>query len=49
LDILEIQLKDNVKATLLDSELKNIRKENSIGLAVRAQEEIYRYLAAKGG
>ena len=45
-DILEIQLKDNVKARILDNKLKNIYKNNDAP-AYRSQIETYHYLKNK--
>lgn len=47
IDILNIQLKDNTKARILNNELNNeyVKKKNNE--EVRSQEEIYNYLANK--
>ena len=47
IDILEIQLRDNIKACRIDSSLNNIYKHNSDEKPVRAQAAIYRYLKGK--
>lgn len=47
IDILEIQLRDNIKACRIDSSLNNIYKHNSDEKPVRAQAAIYRYLKDK--
>jgi polyphosphate kinase len=44
--ILNIQLSDNVKARILDNELKNEYVQNSGDKTVRSQIEIYNYLIA---
>ena len=46
IDILQIQLKDTVKATYLDENTQNIRIPDSPH-AVRSQEAIYEYLKKK--
>lgn len=46
IDILKIQLNDNVKARILDNELKNEYVRNDLG-KIRSQEEIYKYLKTK--
>lgn len=46
LDILDIQLRDNVKACRLDAHLQNIFIRNNAP-KVRAQKDIYRYLQIK--
>lgn len=45
-DLLDLQLKDNVKARILDNKLRNkyVKKE---GKEIRSQIEIYKYLYAK--
>jgi polyphosphate kinase len=45
-DILEIQLKDNVKARILDNKLRNIYKKNNQP-KFRSQIETYHYLKNK--
>lgn len=47
LDILEIQLKDNVKARLLDSQLSNTYVSSQGQKKIKSQVEIYNYLAEK--
>jgi polyphosphate kinase len=44
LEILEMQLKDNTKARVLDSEHNNLPKPEGDGPRVRAQLETYEYL-----
>ncbi len=44
IDILEIQLKDNVKARTLDTNLQNIKKRTMLKKNIRAQVDIYNYL-----
>lgn len=44
LEILDLQLKDNTKARLLDSEHHNLEKQAGEGPKFRAQIEIYNYL-----
>jgi polyphosphate kinase len=46
LDMLEIQLKDNVKACLIDENMGNVRIDNS-GIKIRAQMAIYDYFREK--
>lgn len=46
LDILKIQLKDNVKARILNNNLTNEYVNNNFG-KIRSQLEIYRYLAGE--
>jgi polyphosphate kinase len=46
IDILNIQLSDNVKARILDNELRNMYVQSSDS-RVRSQEEIYNYLINK--
>ena len=46
-NILDIQLKDNVKARILDNELSNRYVRNKSQRKVRAQVEIYNYLYQK--
>jgi polyphosphate kinase len=46
-DIFEIQLKDNVKARVLDNELRNQYVENEFTRKVRSQVETYNYLHQK--
>lgn len=46
IDILQIQLKDNVKARILDNTLSN-KYANSKEIKVRSQEETYNYLVNK--
>jgi polyphosphate kinase len=46
-DILEIQLSDNVKARVLDNELRNQYVTSEGGRKIRAQIEIYNYLQEK--
>jgi polyphosphate kinase len=46
-DILEIQLKDNTKACLIDENLNNRFKRDSNPVKVRSQTAIYEYLACK--
>ena len=48
IDILHIQLRDNVKACRLDSELRNcFKRESDMREPVRAQQAIYDYLKQK--
>jgi len=47
LDIVDLQLRDNTKARLLDSKLNNLRVEESPAEPVRAQTAIYEYLKEK--
>lgn len=47
-DILNIQLKDNVKACWIDDHLRNIPKRNDDPVKVRAQEAIFEYLRNRG-
>jgi polyphosphate kinase len=49
LDILDIQLRDNVKARLLNSKLRNEYVESNGEEKIKAQVEIYNYLAHKKG
>ncbi len=44
LAILDLQLKDNTKARILDSELNNLPKSAGDGRKIRAQIETYNYL-----
>lgn len=46
-DILEIQWKDNVKARIIDAQLKNEHRTPSTNKAIRAQEKIYNYLQSR--
>jgi polyphosphate kinase len=46
-DIINIQLKDNVKARFLDAELSNNYVLCSTNMQVRSQVETYKYLASK--
>lgn len=46
-DILAIQLEDNVKARVLDNELKNDYVHNDTDMRVRSQTETYTYLLNK--
>ena len=43
-DILEIQLSDNVKARILDKNIRNEYVKTDNGTPVRSQIEIYNYL-----
>ncbi|MFT5166210.1 MAG: polyphosphate kinase, partial [Saprospiraceae bacterium] len=47
LDFIDIQLRDNVKARILDGELSNIYRENISDIAIRTQSEMYYYLKRK--
>jgi polyphosphate kinase len=47
LDILDLQLKDNTKARILDSEHNNLRKPAGEGPMIRAQIETYNFLKNK--
>lgn len=49
IDILKIQLRDNVKACLIDEHLNNLFKQSAGQEKVRAQEAIYNYLKKKSG
>jgi polyphosphate kinase len=44
IDLFNIQLKDNVKARILDNELSNNYVERTTPQRIRSQEEIYNYL-----
>lgn len=46
IDILQIQLRDNVKACFIDEQLQNVFKKND-EKPVRAQEAIYEYIRVK--
>jgi len=47
IDVLNIQLKDNVKACLIDEELSNNFKWDTNPVKIRAQQAIYEYLRDK--
>jgi polyphosphate kinase len=47
IEILQIQLKDNVKARILDADFHNNYVTSRRDKAVRSQQEIYRYLSRK--
>ncbi len=47
LDYMDIQLRDNVKARILDGELSDQYRENTSDISVRAQTEMYFYLKRK--
>jgi polyphosphate kinase len=47
IDILNIQLKDNTKARILNNELNNEYVKRKDKEEIRSQEEIYNYLANK--
>ncbi len=47
LDFMDIQLRDNIKARVLDGELSDNYRENTSDIAVRAQLEMYYYLKRK--
>jgi len=49
LDILDLQLKDNTKARILDSKLNNLMKPEGDGRKFRAQIETYNYLKDQSG
>ena len=49
LEILDLQLKDNTKARILDSEHKNLPKPAEEGRQFRAQIETYNYLKDQSG
>ena len=49
LEILDLQLKDNIKARILDSEHNNLRKPAGEGPKLRAQIEIYNFLKNQKG
>ena len=49
LDYIEIQLQDNVKARIIDSEGRNKYKSTSNEMAIRSQEEMYYYLKRRLG
>jgi len=49
LDYIEIQLQDNVKARIIDSEGHNRYKTTSNEMAIRSQEEMYYYLKRRLG
>jgi polyphosphate kinase len=46
-DIIHIQLRDNVKARILDNELRNIYVPSGSKRKIRSQIEIYHYLYRK--
>jgi polyphosphate kinase len=46
LDMMEFQLKDNVKACMVNEKMENVRK-NGAGEKVRAQMAIYHYFREK--
>ena len=47
IDILKIQLRDNVKACLIDGQLRNNFKRDDNPVKVRSQLAIYEYLKSK--
>ena len=47
IDILKIQLRDNVKACLIDGQLRNNFKRDDNPVKVRSQQAIYEYLKGK--
>ena len=47
IDILKIQMRDNVKACLIDGQLRNNFKHNDDPVKVRSQLAIYEYLKNK--
>ena len=47
IDILKIQMRDNVKACLIDGQLHNNFKHNDDPVKVRSQLAIYEYLKNK--
>ena len=49
LDYIEIQLQDNVKARVIDSEGSNKYKTTTNAMAIRSQEEMYYYLKRRLG
>jgi polyphosphate kinase len=49
LEILDLQLKDNTKARILDSEHRNLLKPAGEGRQFRAQIETYNYLKDQSG
>ncbi|MDR0749963.1 MAG: RNA degradosome polyphosphate kinase [Tannerellaceae bacterium] len=49
IDILEIQLKDNVKACYIDENLNNVFKSDTNPVKTRSQLAIYEYLRNKNG
>ncbi len=49
LDYIDIQLQDNVKARIIDSEGRNKYKSTINDLAIRSQEEMYYYLKRRLG
>lgn len=46
MEMIEIQLNDNIKATFIDKDLKNIRVENELP-PIQAQKEFHAYLATR--
>ncbi len=44
LDIIDLQLRDNVKARILDAEMNNFYKQNENDIAIQSQIETYFYL-----
>ncbi len=49
LDYIDIQLQDNVKARIIDSEGQNLYKSTINEMAIRSQEEMYYYLKRRLG
>jgi polyphosphate kinase len=43
----DLQWRDNVKARILNKTLDNLYQKKTSGRAIRAQEEIYKYLKNK--
>lgn len=47
IDILNIQMLDNTKATYIDENMQNVKKDDNEGKIYRAQTDIYEYLKKK--
>ena len=48
LEILNLQLRDNTKAMILDKDHQNLNKSPEIGEKIRAQIETYNFLKERG-